>query len=597
MPDGWRRGFVDRGRYRGLIRRSCIGVVLAVFAIGIFAVGAAAQPATGSVSTPDPAMAPLSASESAALSASESAAAPASTPAPSMEDLQPTLKLKGPEEPMAPRFIQRVPEAAGRKEESSEREFLYADVATTSPLSNLTLKKCILLAMDNNFSLINARRDVAISRSSLRESEAFFIPFVELIGSSTYSESATNVIDPATGNTTRVRTTQNQQQGRAQVTQNFATGGNIVVGGGTTRTRDGLGTGPRGGDLVYDNEVDASITQPLLKGAGFDVGTANLRQARLSKMNQDITYRLHERDTVLQVIQNYFQLLQAAQELRVSRDALAEKLRFLEETRIKFQKGRVAESEILRAELQYLQEKETAVGRRQTFNDRRENLALTLGLNPDTPLSVQDVSGILSKRGRYVIPGIQESLALGLNSRLELLQSSIAYERARINVQVARNNVLPNLDLTAGYTTSDSDNTLGGATDLENNNWDAGLELRIPLPNIGAKEQRRRAELTLEKTRTNWDDEERQITEQILSAHRAVESAESSLAILERTVEQAKKNLELINGSFEVGYSTITEVRLAQDDLFQAQTNYNNTLLNYQIAIAQFYVAVGQELH
>lgn len=510
---------------------------------------------------------------------------------------QPVLKLTGPAESMAPRFVPRVPESPLKAGEKGADGVLYQDVVTSSPYANLSLRDCVEFAMDNNLDLRNARRDVDISASSLRESEAFFTPFVDLIGSSTYSETRTDVTNPFTGETERKRITQNRQEGRAEVRQNFASGGNLTVGGGPSRTRGAAGTGSNGGNVAYDNEADARLNQPLLRGRGFDIGTADLRRARLAQMNEEIAYRLRQRDITFAVIQQYFQLLQAAQSMRVSQDALAEKLRFLEETRIKFEKGRVAESEILRAELQYLQEQESAVGRLQTFNDRRERLALTLGLDPNTPLSVQDVSDLLGKRGRYEIPGAQESITLALNARLELLQSEIATETARVNLQVARNNVLPNLDLTTGYSTGDRDDSLGGATDIEDNMWDAGVELRIPLPNIGRREQRRRAELTLEKTRTDWENRERGITQEVLSSHRAVQSAESSLAILARTVEQARKNLELINGSFEVGYSTITEVRLAQDDLFQAQTNYNNTLLNYQIAIARFYTAVGQDLN
>ncbi len=516
----------------------------------------------------------------------------------SFEDGGPALTLKGPEEPMATRFIERVPEV-GRLATAEEIRFAGFDPATSPSVLRLSLNECVQLAVENNFDLVNARRDVEISRSRLRESEAFFIPFVELIGEATYSETRfqTNN-DPLDDDLEdRTRITQNTQEGRAVVTKNLATGGTVSAAAGSQRTRDGAGIAPDGGNIVYDTDAEVRFNQPLLRGAGFAVATADLRQARLDQINQEIAYRLQVRDTVVQVVEQYFLLLQAALELRVSRDAIAEKLRFLEETRIKYQQGRVAESEILRAELQYLQEEETAVRNRRVLVDRRERLALILGLSPGANLAIQDVSVLLAERGRYLIPPVDEAIDLGLSSRLELLQSELNYERRAIDLQVARNNVYPNLDFTSGYSTQDADDSLGGSTDLEDNAWDVGLELRIPIPNIGRREQRRRAGLNLDKARTDWEDLERQVTQQVTASHRGVQSAESALAILAKTVEQARKNLELINGSFEVGYSTITEVRLAQDDLFEAQTRYNTTLLNYQIAIAQFYVAVGQDLY
>jgi outer membrane protein TolC len=68
------------------------------------------------------------------------------------------------------------------------------------------------------------------------------------------------------------------------------------------------------------------------------------------------------------------------------------------------------------------------------------------------------------------------------------------------------------------------------------------------------------------------------------------------LTLLKKNVEQARRSLELINGKFEVGFATVTEVRLAQDDLFNAETRYSDAILNYQIQVARLYVALGRPL-
>lgn len=484
----------------------------------------------------------------------------------------------------ATRFLDGVPEAA-------------TDAPTTGPLADLSLRQCLLLALEHNYTLLNARRDLEISDSSLRESEAFFIPYVELVGEATYGETrvqAPSVFGDRPGPRTRV--TQNTQEGRIEVGENLPTGGRITASAASARTRGATDSGPGGGNVAYESDAGVRLTQPLLRGGGFDVGLAPLRQARLSHLAQSLNYRLGERNILVQVIQQYFDLLQAGQDLHVGRDALAEKLRFLEETRIKYQMGRVAESEILRAELQHLQEQENTIRRQQSFTERGERLALLLGLPPENELSVQDITDELVRRGKVSIPPLDEALRLGLTSRIELLLSEIQHEQARISLDVARNDVLPSLDVTSGYITSDRARSLGASYDLEDNAWDVGLGLRIPLPNIGRREALRRAALQVKKAATAREDLERQIIQEIKTAHRTVQSAEAGLTILAKTVEQARKNLELINGSFEVGMATITEVRLAQDDLFAVQTRYNNTLLDYQVAIARFYVAVGQPL-
>jgi len=504
-------------------------------------------------------------------------------------------------QPLTGRFLDQAPEGAtgpGHWEALG----LFQDLPATSTLAGLSLRRCVEMTLELNPTLVNARRDVEISRSSLRESEAFFIPYVDLVSAASYQETRRDTLTAETSSGApelvrdRIRMTQNRQSGGVEAGQNLPTGGQIRVSAETARERGLAGSGPQGGSVAYENTAQLRLSQPLLRGAGFDVGTADLRSARLSQIGQDIQYRLQIRDATLETIQQYFSLLQAAQDLRVSRDALAEKLRFLEETRVKFEKGRVAESEILRAELLYLQEQESEVSRRRTFDARLDQLVLTLGLDPGTAVSVEDVTEALARRGRFEIPDLDEAIRLGLSNRLELLQNELSVEQSRISLTIARNALLPDLGLTTGFVTSDEDRSIGGSTDLEDNTWDAGVELRIPLQNIARRERFKRSKLSYEKALTNLRDRERRITQEIKSAYRSVQSAERSLDILEVTVEQARRTLELVNGQFEVGFVTIVDVRNAQDDLFQAQTRFNNTLLNYQVLIAQFYVAIGQPL-
>lgn len=514
-------------------------------------------------------------------------------------------------------------------------ELVFADVPRDSPYAALQMPDLVRLALDNNFEVRNSSRDLDIARSNTREAVAFFIPFVDLVGNARYTRTQEIIQDtqrPFYGDgslvpldaeqaataqpgeyvpmvetqpytTRRATGTQTVEPG-VELTQNLPTGGTISGEVTEGRTYSDFDDGTSEGfSENYDANAQVRFLQPLLRGSGLltgegtDLGTADLRDARLAEMDAVLADQIRQRDTVLEVIRVYFQILQLKQQLLVSRDAIRERYRFLDETRVKFDVGRVAESEILRAQIQFLQEVETAINRQQQLDNAREDLLIALGLPLETPISLVDVTPTLIARGRYEIPPVDNVRTLAITRRPELMRSDIAISRAEISNQIARNNRLPQLDFDTGYRTFDEAARFNEANDFDTDVFDAGVTLRIPLQNLQARERHRRSVLGLEQRRTARESLERDLIQQVLTAHRAVLTNEARLTVSRQRVEQARRNLELINGSFEVGFSSVTEVRLAQDDLFDAETAYSNAVLGYQTNIANLYVALGLPLY
>lgn len=472
---------------------------------------------------------------------------------------------------------------------------VFADVPESEEFALLTLEDLIDIAMIYNFRLEASRRNVEIARSSVRSAEAPFIPFVDLVGGSRMSQTNTNR-SYDDGGALRQTTTWRHTAGVESGVQ-LPSGGRVALDANAVRTD----TTRRGrfrteDERGYASSADIRFIQPLLRGGGMDVGTAALRSSRINEMSRLLQDKLTERDVAQSIISSYFSLLQRARELQVSAEAIRERLRFVEETRIRYDIGRVDESEILRAETSYLSELERAIGRRRALDDQRENLLILLGLPLSTPISLIDITEDLTQRGRVDVPGERDVVSEALSQRLELMQSDLTIALAEIDLQVDRNALLPQLDFDAGYGRNDIGASYDTAFGWRDSGWDAGLALRVPLVNIQRREAAKRSRLTLEQRRSDRVSFERDLTQEVLNNRRQVLTTEAQLMVLSRNVERARKSLELINGRFEVGYASITEVRLAQDELFEAETRYSNTLLNYQIAIARLYVAMGRPL-
>lgn len=480
---------------------------------------------------------------------------------------------------------------------------IFPDVDPDEPYALLTLDRLIAVALEGNLNLLNGERGLLIARSSVRSAEATFIPFVDLVADSRLSEernqnaTRTDSSGDSRGTTRETGTFRNSAGLESGVT--LPTGGQVSVDAAQSRSDSRVtdGGGVLADDDAWASDANVRFVQPLLRGAGSTVATADLRRSRISEIDRQIAFNLSRRDVALNVIQSYLRLLQIARQLQVSRDAIVERVRFLEETQIRFNVGRVDESAILRAELNYLSELETAISRRQSLDDERENMLILLGLPLETPISFIDITPQLAERGRVDIPDMELAVEEALSDRLELMRADLSLALAELDLKLAMNDVLPDLDFDAGYGRSDQGDNYGDINGWESSSWDAGLSLRIPLVNIRRREAARRSAISLEQEETSRLQTVRDIVREVRRAHRAVLSTEAQLTILSKNVEVARKSLDLINGRFEVGFANITEVRLAQDDLFAAETRYSNTLLNYQLVLARLYVALGRSLY
>ncbi|MFH0793699.1 MAG: TolC family protein, partial [bacterium] len=259
-------------------------------------------------------------------------------------------------------------------------------LAEAGAVRKVKLQEAISIALDHNFSLQNSRRDVEVSYSRLRSTRADYQPFANLFADSSLTNARNSMGPPRSTKTFSAGTGVN-------VTQNLGTGGEISAAASTNRDRARF-SHESGLDSTRDYATDLELTldQPLLRGGGFDVGLAPLRQSKLSRITSEIGDYLQRRDTALRVIRTYYNVLQTRLNLRVSEDALRVKARFIEDAKVKFSLGEIPESEISRAEIQYLTEAQQYVRLKQDEANAIEQLLNLLGLPLDSRIDLEELS-------------------------------------------------------------------------------------------------------------------------------------------------------------------------------------------------------------
>jgi outer membrane protein len=483
-------------------------------------------------------------------------------------------------------------------------------------LADLSLADCVRTALFSNYGLADEARSLASSSSSRRAARANFIPFVDLVYETRYQESRvgrTRRDERDLGIPEEEQSTFRERRGtedsvEARIGQNLPWGGDLSLNVGGSYARDkvvrfeSMENQDREVDRVavtheYRSDVSLGYNQPLLRGAGWTIGTLDLKRSQLGEMRQAIAFQLSQRELALEVIRNYYSVIQAQLDLSVSREAVEEVNRFLGETKTLFELGRIAESEISRAEIQFLQEKQRFIDRVQAVESRLDTLLDSLGLPLRARLTLAQVEGQLIDLRLAHIPALEEAIQEALSSRLELSRSAISVEEARLSLENAENDLLPDVNASANWVGSDTGVNGDEAGDFADElRWDVGLSVLVPLPNLQRREARWRAKLALESALNQQEEQRRSTMREVKGAYRDLQASRARVTILARTVEQARRSLALENARFETGLNTSTDVRNAQDDLFSAQVDYNSALLSLQIDLASLFRAIGRPI-
>ena len=343
-----------------------------------------------------------------------------------------------------------------------------------------------------------------------------------------------------------------------------------------------------GPSLGVEARVEAS--QPLLRGAGLDVGEAELRSSRLAEVVAGYQ-RDEEAAALLQDVRTaYWELWYAQAAWAVQQTAHDLAARQLAEAQARQDAlGLLAGSEVLRFASA---EASLAESLAQAEADRRAR-ALELGRLLDLP---PEVSRELEAVEPLPPPPVPESTVraaeLARGSSSTLLRLAAQVELSRDQVDVAEDALQPRLDVTAAFAVGES--WIG--TDYAAT-WDrpyftatAGLRLEFPFQNDRAEAQWEESRLRVEAAEERLDEQIRAVETQaavLLDRH---ETAGRRLDLARQSAAAAGRLAEAERGRLQLGLSTALEVVQAQED----QRAGDLRVLRAEVDRATAALAIGQ---
>jgi len=323
------------------------------------------------------------------------------------------------------------------------------------------------------------------------------------------------------------------------------------------------------------------LRQPLLRGFGPNAAHYGLRNSRRAQQAQERSYELGRQRLAVDVARSFYQIVQQRQLLAVSRQSLKRSESLLKASEARLAVGLVSKLDVFRAELQSSQAQDAMVRSQAALETALEQFRVFLGLSPTEPLEPEAVDL------REELAGEAESLDALLDRarsrRLELQEGRDQIDDAQRSASLARQNLLPQLDLNLGFTQGGLGTTFSNAF-TSDRRVDVFLSASYPVERSSERASKAVAEIEVAARSRSVRQQELQVEGEVRAALRELERIRKSVDLQKKGVQVAEQQRRLATLRYQRGLASNFDVVDAEGSLVLARSALVNLLTSYQVA-------------
>ncbi|MBF5094977.1 TolC family protein [Azospirillum sp. INR13] len=208
-----------------------------------------------------------------------------------------------------------------------------AELPADEPEVRLTLPEAVYLGLRRNPAVRGAYLERVLDQFNLHVAESRFSPVGSIVGSVGVD---------------RTGSTRTGAVGIAPTVQMLTPLGTTIQFGWDMRQRGSRQ--PDSGTIAGISALNASLVQPLLRGAGVDAATAPLRQACLQERYAQLRLKAVVSETVTDILRAYHQFIQTRQQIVLARAALRRAHELEATSWALIRAGRMAEADLVQAQ-------------------------------------------------------------------------------------------------------------------------------------------------------------------------------------------------------------------------------------------------------
>jgi outer membrane protein TolC len=412
----------------------------------------------------------------------------------------------------------------------------------------LTKEEAVALALENNFGILVANNNLKVAENNQNILNSGFLPSL-------------------TGNA----------------------GGNYDISNQEATFQDGNVRAIDGAETTRYN-ASLNLNYTLFDGMGRWYDYKRLKeQYNLSELETRETIET----TILQLFTVYFEAARLTENIQVLQETFSNTKNRLQRAAYGFEFGQNNKLDVLNAEVDLVNDSINLMNERQTYRNTKRDLNLLLNRELQLGFEVDTVIGFTDPLR------LEAFLADGIVNNVRILQ---AEQNIKINGYTLKSNksvFLPTLGLTGAYGWNQGN--FPATNFLASNNstgFSAGLNLTWNLFDGGTGiTQVKNAKLLLENQETLQEQISQEVRRDIANAKDDYMNRLQIFNLQQQNVLTAENNYNRSSEQYKLGQITSVELRQAQINLLNAQTNKNFAKYDAKLAELQLLQLTGQLLN
>ena len=459
------------------------------------------------------------------------------------------------------------PAEAPSADEEAEAELRFGEP--------LTLADALAYSIQHARAVQDAKEDLYLQALSLTLERHLWTPLFTSNLRATYTEFPQNS-DPDRAM---------QATADVAVTQRLPYGGQIVAQwiGSMVRDLENHITNSESGTAI----IQANI--PLLRGGGR-VAYESRYQAERSLIYAVRSYERFRRRFLTQVAGEYFDLLSRKGSIRNSIATRKSTTDNWERSQALADAERINRLEADRDREAFLTAQNTVANAREDYENALDGFKILIGMPTTEPIDVVEEGLDLPE------PEVTEELAISTAKalRLDLFNTLDRIGDARRDLEIARNSLLPELDLTGGVAyTSNADHLSSFDFREEDETWNLGVDLEIPLDRKAERNAYRSSLISVRRATRDYELALDLVRLEVRRALRQIGRAKFSVEIQEQSIRSNELRREQAQIQFERGQIGNRDIVEADDALLRARNAYDTAVSDFRRAILAFRLSTG----
>ncbi len=371
----------------------------------------------------------------------------------------------------------------------------------------------------------------------------------------------------------------------------------------------------------YQSSVRYTVGQHLLRDRGTFVNTRQIIVGQNNEKISQIQFETQITTLIVQAQKSYWDLVFAAEDLKVKQRSLDVAQQTLTENQQKVEIGTLAPIEVKQTQSEVANRRQQLIQSTGSLVQNEDQIKKLISSETDpslflVKLQTQDMP---RKPAGLTIPTLEEAVKIAMENRPELRQAAIDMENKDIDVDYLRNQKKPILDVTASFTQNGTggtrtirDSQFGGQIvdvipggiwtsfgqlfSYNYRGWSTGFTFTIPLNNKAAQADYDRAINERQLAQSRLDVTRQQIALEVRTALTQLEQARAIIETSTIASELARDQMEAEQTKFNLGTSTLRFVLEEQRNVAQAESTELQSLVTFNKNLVDLDKAMGLTL-